>query len=123
MGLYNFKVRFAPFILDGSKTHTIRAQRKHPDKPGNLLHLYSGLRTKNAKLLKRVTCSAVQAIAISINHIEIDGVLLSRDERIELAYRDGFRERPRSSAFDQMLSFWDGRLPFTGQIIHWKAGK
>lgn len=50
MGLYNFQKRFVPFILSGAKTHTIRALRAHPDKPGDTLHLYTGLRQKGAKL-------------------------------------------------------------------------
>ena len=49
MGLYNFRERFAPFILSGKKTHTIRAVRIHPDKPGNILYLYTGLRTKKGQ--------------------------------------------------------------------------
>ncbi len=44
MGLYNFKARFVPFVLDGSKTHTIRAKRRYPAKPGDTLYLYTGLR-------------------------------------------------------------------------------
>ena len=51
MGLYNFQARFVPFILNGAKTHTIRAIRTNPDKPGNTLHLYTGLRQKGARLL------------------------------------------------------------------------
>jgi uncharacterized protein YqfB (UPF0267 family) len=38
MGLYNFQSRFVPKILAGEKTHTIRAVRANPDKPGNVLH-------------------------------------------------------------------------------------
>jgi len=49
VGLYNFRERFAPFILSGKKTHTIRAVRIHPDKPGNILYLYTGLRTKKGQ--------------------------------------------------------------------------
>ena len=41
MGLYNFKSQFVPAILSGTKTHTIRAVRANPDKPGNTLHLYT----------------------------------------------------------------------------------
>lgn len=56
MGLYNFKERFITHILDGSKTHTIRPERSRPDKPGDTLHLYTGLRHKGAQLLMRVPC-------------------------------------------------------------------
>ena len=122
MGLYNFQARFVPFILSGRKTHTIRAVRAHPDKPGNTLHLYTGLRTKKARLLMRVPCVKVEEIAITSDaifstgtvFIEIDGVILSPDEKEQLARRDGFKD------FEEMLAFWNGRLPFLGHIIHWK---
>lgn len=122
MGLYNFQKRFVPFILDGRKTHTIRAMRANPDKPGNTLHLYSGLRQKGARLLMRVPCVKVEEITIDAcghecncdGSIVIDGVELNASECEALARRDGFEN------FDSMLDFWAGRLPFRGQIIHWR---
>jgi hypothetical protein len=115
MGLYNFKAQFVPHVLTGSKTHTIRAIRAHPDKPGNTLHLYTGLRQKGAQLLMRARCTRVQEIRIDFDGaIAIDGLYLSRDEMEQLARRDGFE-----CAY-QMLKFWEGRLPFTGHIIHWR---
>ncbi len=130
MGLYNFHHRFAPHILDGSKTHTIRDRRKHPDKPGNLCHLYTGLRHKGAQLLGRAPCVRVQEIRIEcgfIPHspvpvlwsaIHIDGAQLSITESEALARRDGFRPST-GSALVEMLGFWEGRLPFQGDLIHW----
>ena len=63
MGLYNFKQRFAPLILDGRKRHTIRATRRVPDKVGNVAHLYTGLRTKNTVLLGRHPITKIEDIA------------------------------------------------------------
>lgn len=124
MGLYNFQKRFVPFILSGEKKHTIRARRANPDKPGNTLHLYTGLRTKKAKLLKRVECTRVESIRIDRAGgfwpqytVRIDGTMLDRDECEQLARRDGF------STFREMMIFWqtpENRLPFEGQIIHWR---
>jgi hypothetical protein len=126
MGIYNFQARFVPMIMAGEKTHTIRANRVHPDKPENTLHLYTGLRQKGAKLLKRVKCTAVQEIVINRHGLStglgdfvicIDGHELSLDEREGLARRDGFKN------FREMIRFWQepiNRLPFVGQIIHWK---
>lgn len=50
------------------------------------------------------------------NHfsIVIDGNILAMDECETLAQADGF------DSFAEMMQFWDGRLPFAGQIIHWK---
>ena len=121
MGLYNFKKRFAPFVLDGSKRHTIRAKRAHPDKPGNPVHLYTGLRTKAAKLLGRSICVRIEEIRISEDqHVFVNFEMLSADEKNALAYCDGFRSRGVSHAFEEMMEFWEGRLPFVGDIIHWQ---
>jgi hypothetical protein len=117
MGLYNFQARFVPFILDGRKTHTIRAARANPDKPGNTLHLYTGLRQKGARLLMRVPCMKVEEIVIADLKppvIFIDGEQLNHAEEEQLARRDGF------SNFAEMLEFWTGRLPFKGHIVHWR---
>jgi hypothetical protein len=124
MGLYNFKEQFVPAILSGDKTHTIRATRAHPDKPGNTLHLYTGLRQKGARLLMRVTCTKVENIKIekiagpfsgaTWYEVRIGESLLDNSEREQLARRDGFAD------FRAMMRFWEGRLPFEGHIIHWR---
>jgi hypothetical protein len=115
VGLYNFQKRFAQAVSDGSKTHTIRGRRARPDKAGNTLHLYTGLRQKGSRLLLRAVCTRVEEISITHDGlIKIEGRYLSRLEQEELAVSDGFE-----SAVD-MLRFWDGRLPFEGHVIHWK---
>src|SRR5438309_8227967 len=124
MGLYNFQSRFVSKILSGAKTHTIRALRTNPDKPGNVLHLYTGLRQKGAKLLMRVPCVKVEQISIDSRsgdpahcRLEIDGQFLDRSEKELLARRDGFAN------FAEMLEFWKDRLPFRGHIIHWQLSQ
>ena len=122
MGLYDFKPQFVPFILSGAKTHTIRAIRKYPSKPGDTLYLYTGLRTKKAKLIRCVDCVKVEEISIIdalrpmgvVRVVTVDGEELDHTEREQLARRDGF------SSFHEMMKFWDGRVPFFGHIIHWK---
>jgi hypothetical protein len=101
-------------ILDGSKTHTIRAERAHPDRSGNWLYLYTGLRQKGAQLLMRALCTRVEEISIDASGIIfVDSIRLCPDEAEQLARRDGF------SCYAEMMGFWEGRLPFKGQIIHW----
>lgn len=124
MALLNFQKRFVPHIEDGTKRHTIRATRKTPFKVGEMLHLYTGLRQKGAQLLFRAPCVKVEEIAIrhdtkapSIIHVFIDGERLDECEKRVLAERDGFRAGPDS--FEEMMRFWEGRLPFRGQIVHW----
>lgn len=116
MGIYNFQSRFVPAIEKGAKTHTIRATRAYPDRPGQTLHLYTGLRQPGAKLILRALCTSVQAISISDRHeVWIDGQRLSADECEALARSDGF------GCFKDMMGFWRGRLPFAGQVIHWRG--
>src|ERR1700676_3802197 len=101
MGVYNFQKRFAPHILSGEKRHTIRALRKRPDKPGNTLHLYTGLRHPGARLLARVQCTAVAEIEITDwGLVLIDGMPLSTREMEELARLDGFESHA------EMIRFW-----------------
>ena len=117
MGLYNFQQMFVEPILSGRKKHTIRAHRKHPDKPGDIMHLYTGLRTKKAKLLMRSPCVKVEEIVIEelcTVQVYVDGVELDSAERQRLAVADGFKD------FAEMKEFWRGRIPFSGQVIHWK---
>lgn len=68
MGLYNFKARFAAPIQAGTKRHTIRAPRKggREDQPGDMMYLYTGLRTREAAkiLAEPPVCVRVESIVI-----------------------------------------------------------
>ncbi len=118
VGLYNFKSRFVESILNGSKTHTIRGTRKLQDKPGNIMHLYTGLRQKDARLLMRAPCVRVDAISIDEQHrVRLGEEQLSDDECQVMARRDGF------ASFAEMMEFWHGRLPFEGHVYHWDPAR
>jgi hypothetical protein len=133
MPVLNFKPQFVPFILDRTKRHTIRATRKRPIKPGDRLFLYTGLRQKGAKLLMETSCASVENIDIFILSedgktgrliIRVQGRPLNTHEQCRLAWLDGFRppgstEDAPGNSIDLMMQFWKGRLPFSGQIIHW----
>ena len=118
MPALNFKEQFVLPIQIGRKNHTIRADRKVPIKRGDQLYLYCGLRHPGAfRILPApVTCSLVEAIEINARTsgmVTVGGVPLDYTERESLAVADGF------PGWDEMLAFWEGRLPFTGSIIHW----
>jgi len=116
MGLYNFDPRFVAPIKSGNTTHTIRKVRPNPDKPGNTLHLYMGLRTRSVELIMRVPCVAVEEIRLGRRpqSIHINGEPLSADECELFARQDGF------PTFAEMMEYWNGRLPFKGHLIRWK---
>jgi len=146
MGLYNFKIEFRPFIKDWSKRHTIRGERERPDMPGKVMHLFTGLRHPGAECLMRTRCVRRDFIVITDAHrIRIGASIgfsdypalygegqfqrggfvdLDQDEQNALAWKDGFRPEGSSlenpgDAFRLMMQFWEGRLPFQGNIYHW----
>ena len=127
--LLGFKRQFAPYVLDGTKTHTIRAIRKHPPRVGEICHCYTGLRTMACKLLGRWPCVKVEEIRLEFwpayMRIHVGGESLTPDEAQALAWRDGFREKDALAA---MHGFWwkvhkmnePGQV-FDGHLIHWKV--
>jgi hypothetical protein len=60
----NFSV-FVDKVISEEKRQTIRKMRKTPIKQGDKLFLYSGLRTKQSKLLGLTTCKEVFTIWLS----------------------------------------------------------
>jgi hypothetical protein len=114
MPAYNFKLRFRAKIESGEKRHTIRGERKQKQRVGDPCCLFTGMRTKNCRRIFNAPCLKVERIVIGANGVVIiDGEQLSRDERESFARCDGFE------SFSEMLAFWDGRLPFSGEVIHW----
>ena len=141
--LLGFKKQFVPFILDGSKTHTIRAPRKTSPRVGETCHCYTNVRQKNMTLLGRWPCVRVEPVTLDFAkhgiaytlRITISDQTLSLDEASAFAWRDGFRtgfrneiRSEKTQYLDEMARFWiaDGRLkddieskPWHGQVIHW----
>lgn len=124
MPALNFKRQFEPHIRSKRKLHTIRAKRKRPIKTGDKLYLYTGMRTKSCQKIMDTVCVKVEDVRIwevrgevpeDNFRIAVDGVGLEKDECQSLARADGFE------SFAEMMKFWDGRLPFSGDIIHWKV--
>jgi hypothetical protein len=125
--LLGFKRQFAPFVEDGSKTHTIRSVRKIAPRVGETCHCYVDPRQKSMRLLGRWPCVRVEQIEIvggygGIAQILVEGTSLDLKEMEALARRDGFRD----GGLKEMEAFWaktHGLAPsyiFRGQIIHWK---
>jgi hypothetical protein len=94
MPALSFQKQFVPFVEDGSKQHSIRADRKRPFKVGDTLSLFYGMRTKQCRLLARVPCIKVERMRIERARVWIYAVELSLDEKDLLAWTDGFRHTP-----------------------------
>ena len=120
--LLNFKGQFVPKIEDGSKPHTIRALRVDGQDPlpGDMLHLYYGLRTKAVRLLRREACEyavdvVIQPSAGNVHHVLLAGRPLGQGDIELLARQDGF---DNAAAFVRFFEDNHG-LPFTGLLIGW----
>lgn len=95
MVAYSFKQRFAVAIREGWKTQTIRAGRARHARPGEMLQLFTGMRTAHCKkICEDVRCTEVMAIVISfddeaeIDRITTDGVPVRDVDAFAVA--DGF---------------------------------
>jgi uncharacterized protein YqfB (UPF0267 family) len=117
MPALNFKAQFADAVAIGRKTQTIRAARKHPIKVGDTLYLYTGMRTKQCRRLRRAVCTAVHDIKIDQASCWIDGRWLALYEIKDLAAADGFMDAPTFCDFFRATH----GLPFNGQLIKWTA--
>lgn len=95
MPAYNFQRQFVEPILSLEKPHTIRPERKNPTEVGDMLYLYTGMRTKKCKLIATSSCIDVKWIGIYIRpHSEpfvmLSGNVFSSFELRRLVRRDGF---------------------------------
>lgn len=114
-----FKDQFVPFVLDGSKQHTLRDERQGDRQivVGDRLDLYARVRQADQYLLGRYLCTRVRVarfelheespavvqsvLQVRVRHVMyIDGVELDQSEADLFAWRDGFRMRgiPRFNA-------------------------
>ncbi|MDH2313082.1 hypothetical protein [Methylobacterium brachiatum] len=134
MVAYSFKKRFGPRILAGTKAQTIRAERagrsRHA-RPGELVQLYTGLRSHQARKLGEARCLSVEAIRIELPRARCVPEVLIFDaagaltrhihwpgELREFARADGFAD------FDELHAFWCAEHPgvdtFHGVLIRWQ---
>jgi hypothetical protein len=121
--LLNFQAQFVPLVESGAKPHTIRACRVdgRDPLPGDTLHLYTGLSTKAARLLRREPCQytvevTIQPSAGNVHHVLLGGKPVGQHEIEVLANVDGFKS---ATEFVQFFEKMYG-LPFTGLLIGWE---
>lgn len=109
MVAYNFKKRFAEAIAMGWKRQTIRGPRKRHARPGEEMQLYTGMRTRHCRLIRRTTCLSVQHVEITLRWLKTpmlaDIPLIMIDSAPvtdcdAFARADGFRD------IHEMAEFW-----------------
>lgn len=111
MVAYSFKPRFEAPILSLQKCGTIRAQaRRRHAQPGEALQLYTGMRTKQCRLLARAICSSVNRLRVWFDQPRILIGGLDANGSVEDANTcydyDGFARADGFRDFDDMAGFW-----------------
>lgn len=135
---YSFKQRFVEPILAGTKGGTIRAERKtggpmrallyggHAH-PGRELQLYTGMRTRQCRLIARKQCVDVEPIKLLFARGQIRlGKISETSPRAVLQMApslDAFARFDGFHCWDALRSFWreeHGDHPeFVGWHIRW----
>lgn len=121
MTALSFKRRFAPPIIARTKVHTIRAPRRRPIIPGDTLHLFTGMRTRQCRRIGEAECISISSVRL---YLFLDMVVVAGDARIigtpalnAFAVCDGF------SDWDELKAFWRREhgdvAEFFGSIIFW----
>jgi hypothetical protein len=100
----SFKMEFAPLVESGEKRQTIRMRGKRYAEPGDILHLFTGMRTKQCRKLADVKCViAVQIYVDTVNEWilarHFPSVKYSYGEAQLVARADGFKDQDSFFAF------------------------
>ena len=117
MPALNFKKEFADAVESSEKTQTIRKVWKRPIKTGDRLYLFTGMRTKKCRLLRKVWCYGVVPITIDETIVCVDGAQYKGSVSMGyIAKKDGF------DSVDAFLDFFRKQygLPFEGVLIWWE---
>ncbi|GEP06862.1 hypothetical protein [Methylobacterium oxalidis] len=120
MVAYSFKKRFAAPILAGTKAQTIRADRKRHARLGELVQLFTGMRTKHCRRLGEARCTEVYSIALDLELGIVfanDGWIRTQEDLDAFARQDGF------PYWSELVAFWAAEHPgvsyFSGILIRW----
>lgn len=114
MPAYNFKSQFAALVECGAKRQTIRKERKRPTHAGDILILYTGMRTKSARNLGNHWCISLQGVQIRKDAIALGTLGLSPAQADALAAADGFTDAYELTDF--MISLY-GPLPIADLVL------
>ena len=118
-----FKKRFVEPILNGTKIHTIREDKRNRWKVGNKIHFATGVRTKSYNQFAEGEVSEIFHIrvyyypegpAVDIYPWDCSSLLcLTEDQVEELAKNDGF------NSTEDFFDWFD--KDFEGKLICWQS--
>lgn len=111
----NFSPQFADAVASGRKTQTIR--QKARAKPGDVLQLYTGQRTKDCRKLADAVCVDCTYVGLNADAISLGDVRRFPRDRDEFARADGFEDY---AAMWRWFAEKYQTNSFTGYIIRWR---
>ena len=126
MVAYSFQPRFVEAVASGAQTQTIRKHRRPPARRarvGESIALWTGMRTREARLIGHAPCAGLYPISIrfglgSVAHVRIGAKQLMGEQLDDFARQDGF-----ASAYE--MSNWflqtHGNLNFDGVLVMWSG--
>jgi hypothetical protein len=91
----SFKKEFAPLVESGKKRQTIRMRSTRQAYPYDILHLFTGMRTKQCRKLSDVKCLMTADIEIDTRRhliISNEGQVFAQKFSLEIARLDGFND-------------------------------
>jgi hypothetical protein len=116
-----FNPRFMQPILEGTKIHTIREDKKERWRPGMSIQMATGVRSPKYFCFMNSVCTDVQKIEIIPGNsteglVSIPSIIIDRDELSVV----GIDKLFGNDGFKTLLDFcnWFDK-PFTGRLIHW----
>lgn len=116
MVAFNFQAQFAPLVESGVKRQTIRQTARA--KPGDLLQLYTGQRTKACRKLvdPDPVCTLVDYVSIRPEYLTLGNAKKHAGDADAFAARDGFE------GYDDMVEWFRetyGSPFFVGYVHVW----
>lgn len=126
----NFQAQFADDVEEGRKRRSIRAPRKdgRDPKKGQVLTLYTGMRTKKCRKLGDTIVARVRPVTIDHTGVVLEGRALYAGDAP--AYQGGpdaerydgdFARADGFESFSDMADWFAKAhgLPFSGNLIEW----
>jgi hypothetical protein len=132
MVAYSFNTAFIADIEAGTKRQTIRLPRKRHARPGEMVQLFTAMRTKHCrKIIPDQICVGVDEVIFDLRGLptlQVNGIPVIDDEADAYARGDGFHGFARRALgevkpFDHMSYWWQrvhGRILFSGVAIRWQ---
>jgi hypothetical protein len=121
MVAYSFNLKFIGPIRAGSKTQTVRGDRKRHARAGEEVQLYTGMRTNHCRMIGTATCKSVESIRFDFEKQEV--VIGGAAPIEDLPDLDAFAASDGFEDFRDLRQFWrdnhSGVEQWSGILIRW----